>query len=68
MENNKINVWQLFLFFFQIDSDECIVDNGGCHHICMNTIGSFHCSCKAGYIFDSDKIMCIGKLFNFNFI
>ena len=30
--------------FFQ-DINECLVDNGGCSHTCMNTNGSFVCLC-----------------------
>ncbi len=26
-----------------IDINECLVDNGGCHHTCINTIGSRTC-------------------------
>ncbi|KAF6116042.1 signal peptide, CUB domain and EGF like domain containing 3 [Phyllostomus discolor] len=31
------------------DIDECRLNNGGCDHICRNTVGSFECSCKKGY-------------------
>ena len=30
------------------DKDECAVENGGCQHICRNTIGSYYCSCQQG--------------------
>ena len=32
-----------------IDIDECNLDNGGCEHLCLNTIGSYDCSCFIGY-------------------
>ena len=31
------------------DTDECSIDNGGCDHTCVNTLGSFLCVCDAGY-------------------
>ncbi|CAL1548117.1 unnamed protein product, partial [Lymnaea stagnalis] len=32
------------------DTDECSIDNGGCEHECLNTEGSFFCSCAAGFV------------------
>ena len=43
------------------DVDECIKGSDGCDHTCVNTIGSFHCSCPAGYGLTSNGISCIGK-------
>ncbi|KAI8515705.1 hypothetical protein Bbelb_065180 [Branchiostoma belcheri] len=31
------------------DINECARSNGGCSHMCVNTAGSFHCSCPDGY-------------------
>lgn len=33
----------------QNDVDECISGNGGCEHVCNNTMGSYKCSCEDGY-------------------
>ena len=30
------------------DKDECATNNGGCQHICRNTIGAYYCSCHQG--------------------
>ncbi|XP_035667071.1 integrin beta-like protein C isoform X2 [Branchiostoma floridae] len=30
------------------DVDECLVNNGGCSHDCVNTDGSYHCMCPVG--------------------
>jgi len=57
-----------------IDVDECLTNNGGCDEnaICMNTPGSFNCSCKIGY--SGDGFNCYGIdteaffLFTFFFI
>ena len=32
--------------------DECLVNNGGCADVCINTIGLFQCSCDSGYEFE----------------
>ena len=29
--------------------------------ICMNTIGSFHCECYPGYVYDEASHQCIDK-------
>ncbi|XP_078604234.1 uncharacterized protein LOC144877989 isoform X2 [Branchiostoma floridae x Branchiostoma japonicum] len=31
------------------DMDECSNNNGGCNHTCVNTAGSYHCTCRTGY-------------------
>ncbi|XP_078687224.1 uncharacterized protein LOC144919610 [Branchiostoma floridae x Branchiostoma belcheri] len=31
------------------DIDECSKNNGGCEHDCVNTVGSYHCTCRTGY-------------------
>ncbi|XP_078673839.1 uncharacterized protein LOC144912443 isoform X1 [Branchiostoma floridae x Branchiostoma belcheri] len=33
----------------QSDINECSSNNGGCSHICTNTVGSYRCSCRTGY-------------------
>ena len=43
------------------DIDECAVENGGCHHTCHNTPGSFECRCNSGYSLASDGRTCNGK-------
>lgn len=42
--------------------DECAGKvNGGCYDQCKNTVGSFHCYCKVGFILAEDKYTCISK-------
>ena len=42
--------------------DECTnVTNNGCSDLCVNTIGSFLCTCPLGYELNSDERTCIGK-------
>ncbi|XP_037942752.1 dorsal-ventral patterning protein tolloid-like, partial [Teleopsis dalmanni] len=38
-----------FAAVFFTDIDECSLNNGGCQHECLNTIGSYMCSCHNGY-------------------
>ena len=47
-----------------LDTNECEINNGGCSQICINTIGSYNCSCNDGY--ESNGQICIGNdnLFN----
>ena len=47
------------------DVDECASDTGLCHwHAdCANTVGSYKCNCRPGFI--SNGPHCIGKSFRF---
>ena len=48
--------------FFVLDIDECSEQsNGGCHHGCVNTPGSFRCSCRPGFRLVPNGKRCIGK-------
>ena len=38
------------VLYYSSDIDECSTNNGGCEHNCQNTIGSFKCSCRSGYV------------------
>ena len=44
-----------------LDINECNTTNGGCEHICTNTIGSFNCSCDTGYQLDENGLNCSGE-------
>lgn len=43
-----------------VDVDECTDSNGGCSQNCMNTVGSFVCSCDDGYSLINETV-CMGK-------
>jgi hypothetical protein len=47
---------------FLIDIDECSKSVDYCHHICLNTIGSYRCSCRAGFYLHLDGKECTGNL------
>lgn len=40
------------------DKDECAINNGGCQHICRNTIGSYLCICHNGFVLHENKHDC----------
>ena len=44
------------------DINECNESNGGCSHYCINTEGSFECSCSDGYVLDSNGANCSGTI------
>ena len=50
----------IIMCFCFTDIDECQLNNGGCMQNCMNTNGSFMCSCNDGYILDTDAKSCLG--------
>ena len=41
-----------------LDVDECSLNV--CDQQCLNTEGSFSCSCEAGYTLNEDKVSCTG--------
>ena len=44
------------------DINECAIDMDGCAHDCINTIGSYVCSCRTGYRLASNGHSCLGKM------
>lgn len=52
-------IFALYHIVCFIDINECLSDNGGCDHVCVNTIGSMHCSCNASYLLAADNKTCI---------
>uniref|UniRef100_A0AAR2JDA1 Metalloendopeptidase n=1 Tax=Pygocentrus nattereri TaxID=42514 RepID=A0AAR2JDA1_PYGNA len=47
-----------FKAHFFSDKDECSKDNGGCQHECINTIGSYVCQCRNGFVLHENKHDC----------
>uniref|UniRef100_A0A8C7N2H7 Metalloendopeptidase n=1 Tax=Oncorhynchus kisutch TaxID=8019 RepID=A0A8C7N2H7_ONCKI len=47
-----------FKAHFFSDKDECSKDNGGCQHDCINTVGSYVCQCRHGFILHENKHDC----------
>ncbi|XP_076816643.1 signal peptide, CUB and EGF-like domain-containing protein 2 isoform X2 [Clavelina lepadiformis] len=42
-----------------VDVNECSSRNGGCQHACTNIPGSYHCSCRPGFVLAADGRHCI---------
>ena len=47
-----------FVFFFNLDIDECKLPENNCEQICANLVGSFRCECNSGYELLPDKVNC----------
>lgn len=66
-EATKINDFSfLFSFFDTLDGadiNECEIDNGNCSNgTCVNTNGSFYCSCHKGFVMsEDDRYKCVRK-------
>ena len=41
------------------DINECATGNGGCEQSCSNSVGSYACSCSAGYVLGADGRSCV---------
>ena len=46
------------------DVNECATMNGGCSNECTNTVGSYYCSCPAGFTLSSNGHTCQGMYMN----
>ena len=41
-----------------IDVNECALGIHECQQTCTNTLGSYECSCQAGYLLNGDQYTC----------
>ncbi len=57
-------VCQLILYHctikVSIDIDECAIDNDLCGQVCVNTAGSYFCSCEDGFQLVEGSSQCEG--------
>ena len=44
------------------DIDECLIDNNGCSHQCINTPGLAYCECPEGWILPNGSRICLGNI------
>uniref|UniRef100_A0A8C2KSP7 Signal peptide, CUB and EGF-like domain-containing protein 2 n=1 Tax=Cyprinus carpio TaxID=7962 RepID=A0A8C2KSP7_CYPCA len=56
--SNPVHVYLSLSLSLGTDIDECRMNNGGCDHVCRNTVGSFECSCKKGYKLLTNERTC----------
>ena len=58
----------VYMFVFCcVDTDQCASGNGGCTHICTDTLPGYECSCNDGFTLSTDGHNCTGeaeKFFN----
>lgn len=47
------------------DNNECDDGSASCDHNCQNTVGSYRCTCRQGYILNMDGKSCKGNVFSF---
>ena len=50
------------MHIFLTDINECLSNNGGCEHNCMNVDGGFNCTCAEGFELAANGFGCFGKL------
>ena len=55
----------MYSWLCSLDIDECALPSNPCWQNCINTIGSFYCSCDDGFTL-VDSVRCAGKENNLN--
>ena len=56
---SRLLIYVMIHMYILLDVNECARDHG-CHHLCNNTDGSFHCYCNPGYMLHSNGVNCTG--------
>ena len=51
------------VIIISVDVNECDINNGNCQQMCKNLYGRHSCSCREGFVLDSNKRTCSGKRF-----
>lgn len=54
---SSLHVCQICMF---ADIDECSINRGGCKYGCINTLGSYECTCPPGFKLHWNRKDCIG--------
>ena len=58
----KCTICYICHLYTHSDINECLSNNGGCHHNCHNSDGSYFCFCNNGYQLNGDGHTCEGML------
>ena len=67
MTSTSLSVLCLYLLY-SIDTNECLTNNGGCDHTCVNTEGSFECLCNNSYILAADNKTCVSNVTDCDYV
>ena len=54
------------MFSFSSDIDECAMNSTVCDQICVNTFGSYMCSCRSGFRLNNISNQCEGNATQYN--
>lgn len=57
----------MYMYSSITDINECDLENDGCQQICINTNGSYNCSCNPGYTLNTDGQFCTGEHYNYDY-
>ncbi|NXC49902.1 BMP1 protein, partial [Penelope pileata] len=57
VSDGSINKAGFAVNFFK-DKDECSKNNGGCQHDCLNSLGSYECHCRSGFVLHDNRHDC----------
>ena len=58
------DLYAFIMIFLLSDTNECANNDGGCdsdNGNCVNTGGSYYCTCNSGYQLGTDKHSCEGE-------
>ena len=50
-----------YYYIVVVDVNECTINNGGCEANCMDTEGSYVCSCEEGFELNINQHNCDGE-------
>ena len=56
----QINYSHHYYPFYISDINECLNNTGGCAEGCVNTFGSYYCTCSVGHTLQADNRSCAG--------
>ena len=56
------------IYLYSTDINECLTNNGGCDHTCINTEGSFECLCNTSYILAADNKTCMPNVTDCDYV
>ena len=51
------------LCILMVDINECLENNAGCDHTCVNTPGSYYCQCGDEHELQDDMHSCQGNYY-----